>query len=233
MSVVVLVRHGESLWNRRQLLTGWSDPLLSGEGRGQAGRAGARLRAEQVVVDRVYTSLLTRSTATASIMLAAAGGRPVPVVADWRLNERHLGRLEGLTKAEVAETWGNEWRKRWRDDERAMPPALGVDDRRHPRHDPRYRHVPVAQLPGGERRHDLAVRVLDFWHERVVPDVEARRNVLVVSHLGPLRVLARHVGGAAGDEVPLPPWPNGVLRLCRLAPHPCCGPAVPAVPGSR
>lgn len=223
MTVLVLTRHAESEWNSRQLLTGWSDPPLSDQGVHQARRAGAVLAARRVTVDRVYTSLLVRSMQTASIMLSAATAPAVPVVADWRLNERHLGRLEGLTKAEVSAAWGDERRRRWRDDDGSRPPSLGPGDPGHPRHDRRYRHVPADRLPGGERGSDTARRVLEFWHDRVVPDVLARRTVLVVSHLGPLRILADHLRRPPPAAAPLGrDWPNGQPLLCHVASRPCC-----------
>ena len=212
MSVLVLVRHGESEWGSRQLFTGWSDPPLSHEGELQARRAGDSL-AGLVAIDRVYTSLLRRAGETASIMLATAGAETAPVEADWRLNERHLGRLEGLSKAEVRAIWGNELRKSWRDDDSARPPLVPPRDPRHPRHDARYRHVPARLLPGGERASETAGRVLEVWHERLAADILAHRSIVVVSHLGPLRVLARHLWRQDLETAPSPEWPNGSLRL--------------------
>lgn len=217
VTTLVLSRHGESEWNARRMLTGWSDPPLSARGEQQARLAGARLAARRVVVDRVYTSALSRATQTARIMMAAAGARSVPVAADWRLNERHLGRLEGLTKAEVAAMWGNERRKEWRDDHLSRPPSLDPEDPDHPRHDPRYRHVPAARLPGAERGCDTAARVLEFWYERVIPDVLLGRSVLVVGHLGPLRVLADRLPlRPSGESTPCD-WPHAQPLVCPVA----------------
>lgn len=216
MTSVVLARHGETDWNAGRRLTGWSDPPLNGRGEEQARRAGARLARRGLAVDQAYTSLLTRATQTAAIMMGSAKGRAVPVAADWRLNERHLGRLEGLTKAEITAAWGNDWRKRWRDDESARPPSLDADDPSHPRHDPRYLSVPAGRLSGGERRRDLAVRVLEFWEDRVLPDVLAGRNVLVVSHLGPLRVLAGRLGCPGTGLAPSTRWPHAEPVVCGM-----------------
>lgn len=222
MTVLVLTRHAESEWGARQLFTGWSDPPLSHQGAVQARVAGTRLAVSGTAIDLVYTSVLRRATQTASIMMGAAGMPSVPVVAEWRLNERHLGRLEGLTKAEVAATWGNEWRKRWRDDDLSRPPSLDPDDPSHPRHHPRYQHVATERLPGSERRCDTARRVLDFWHERVVADLMAGRNVLVVGHLGPLQILAGHLGHTAPGATPPVRWHNAETRRCQVAARRCC-----------
>lgn len=217
MTVLVLTRHGESEWNARRLLTGWSDPPLSEQGAAQARRAGAHLAALRVPIDRVYTSFLTRAAQSASIMLSAAGSPSVPVEADWRLNERHLGQLEGLTKAQIKSTWGNDLRKRWRDDEQARPPSIDPEDPRHPRHDHRYRNVPVEQLPGGERVCDTASRVVDFWRERVIPDFLAQRNVVVVTHLGPLRILSPLCCGSGDGKRPPVHWAHAEPVVCRMA----------------
>lgn len=216
MTLVVLTRHAESEWNSQRRLTGWSDPPLSAKGAGQARHAGERLASFAVSLDRVYTSMLDRATQTAATMMAAAGARrSVPVESDWRLNERHLGRLEGLTKAEVTAAWGNERRRMWRDDTLAWPPPLDPDDPDHPRRDPRYRNIPTNRLPAGERGIDVDTRVLDFWRERIVPDISAGRNIMVVTHLGPLRVLARHLG-CSGQSQPRMKWPNAELVLCQV-----------------
>lgn len=229
MTGVVLARHGESEWNARQILTGWSDPPLSRRGEDQARGGGARLAAHGVTIHRVYTSSLGRAGQTASIMLAAARAGPLTVEVDWRLNERHLGRLEGMTKAEVTAAWGNERRKRWRDDAFAVPPALDPADSRHPRHDRRYRDVPADRLPGSERWCDTARRVLEFWHERIVPQVRAGQRVMVVSHQGPLRILAHHLSWPADHPLPAD-WPHAEPFVTRLAAVPCCSRAPGADP---
>ncbi len=226
MSVLVLVRHGETEWGRLRLFTGWSNPPLSLRGEMQARQAGTGL-AGLVAIDRVYTSLLQRASETASILLAVAGAA-APVEADWRLNERHLGLLEGLSKEEVRATWGNEKRKIWRDDDGARPPVVPGDDLRHPRHDPRYRHVAAHLLPGAERGSETTERVLEVWHERIAPDVLAGRGVVVVSHLGPLRVLARHLSSGGTDEAPAT-WPNGAVRLYEIAPDLAAAQAAAAI----
>jgi 2,3-bisphosphoglycerate-dependent phosphoglycerate mutase len=214
VTLAVLTRHGESEWNAKRQLTGWSDPPLSNRGARQARDAGALLGSLGLALDRVYTSVLGRATQTAAIMLVAVDGRSVPVLADWRLNERHLGRLEGLTKAEVTGMWGNDRRRAWRDDDLALPPPLDADDPAHPRYDHRYRDIPPDRLPGSERRCDVAPRVLEFWQERVAPDIAAGLNVMVVSHLGPLRVLGRHLGCPTGHDEQPARWPNASPILC-------------------
>lgn len=219
MTVLVLARHGESTWGRRGLFTGWSDPPLSAAGERQARAAGTTLTARAGDIDRVYTSVLARATRTAAL-LAGADGRESVIETDWRLNERHLGMLEGLSKADVVATWGNAARRAWRDDAEARPPCLDPDSPRHPRHDPRYRHVPAARLTGGERGVEMAMRVLEIWHERVFPDLLAGATVMVVAHLGPLRVIAGHLGHRAGGE--RAHWPNAAPLVLPLPGRACC-----------
>ena len=225
MTVVVLARHGETGWSSQERFTGWADPPLTLRGEEQASRAGHALRDQGVVVERAYTSALTRAERTARIMLAASGAGGLPAAVDWRINERHLGRLQGMTKCEVTDIWGRELRRSWRDDAEARPPALHRDHPDHPCHDPRYDHVPAGRLPGAESRHETAERVLEFWHERVIPDVVDGRNVLVVAHLGPLRALADHLKVLRSDRHPPSRWDHGEPHVCTLAPDSCCDPS--------
>jgi 2,3-bisphosphoglycerate-dependent phosphoglycerate mutase len=199
VTTLILVRHGQSQWNARSLFTGWGDPPLTDRGRRQAQESGRQL-ASRVDGDNrvdplevVHTSQLARARETAAILLASAGMGDVPVRHDWRLNERHLGQLQGLTKRQVVERWSNRDRKRWRDDPSARPPALPRADPRHPIHDPHYRGVPCAQLPGAECACDTEWRVLAYWQHAVLPDLRAGRCVMVVSHLGPIRSILRHL----------------------------------------
>jgi 2,3-bisphosphoglycerate-dependent phosphoglycerate mutase len=199
MTALILVRHGESEWNARGLLSGWGDPALTARGRAQARHAGRTIAAAGLHVDIAHTSLLTRAQLTAALALQASDNADVDVHTHWRLNERHLGALEGLDKAGVVERWGNSQRRRWRDDPTATPPPLDPGDPRHPQHQRRYQHVPTGDLPAAERRSDLTRRVLAEWHETITADLRAGRNVLVVAHLGTLRAIIAHLQNRSHD----------------------------------
>lgn len=204
MTVVVLARHGESDWNARGLLTGWGDPELTELGKQQARNAGRLLQAEGLRVDRAHASVLRRAAQTAAAILEAAGAPSAPVSLHWRLNERHLGALEGLSKSQIVARWGNGERKRLRDEPSAVPPPLAAGDPRHPRHDARYKDIAAGDLPNGEDRRALARRVLDAWHGSVVAGFAGAAGaagagagaVLVVAHQGPVAILAHHLVAA-------------------------------------
>lgn len=192
---LVLLRHGESVWNVHGLATGWADVPLTEAGREHAAAAGRTLAAEGLRFDVVYTSMLRRAVDTAACVVDAAAPPPPPVIALWQLNERHVGQLQGLDRDAVKRRWGNERRRRWRADPNALPPPLDDDDPRHPRHDPRFAGLPRPLLPSSERIRDLRRRVLAAWHEQIGPVVRAGGTVAVVAHRDSLRALISELEG--------------------------------------
>jgi 2,3-bisphosphoglycerate-dependent phosphoglycerate mutase len=198
---LVLLRHGESTWNRENRFTGWTDVDLTEAGEAEATQAGAWMRDEGLRFGVVHTSVLLRATRTAEIALAEMGLHWLPVTRHWRLNERHYGALQGLNKQETAERHGAEQVKLWRRSYDVPPPALELDDPRHPSHDPRYRDLPPELLPSTECLADVVARMLPYWYEFIVPDLGAGRQPLVVAHGNSLRALVKHLDGLTNQEV--------------------------------
>jgi 2,3-bisphosphoglycerate-dependent phosphoglycerate mutase len=198
---VVFLRHAHSQWNQENRFSGWSNPGLSARGRREARQAGRRLSAAGLRFDTVWRSLQLRTEQTAARVLAAMGHPTVPVYADWRLNERHYGALEGLDKDEVAALHGGEQLQRWRRGYHDRPPAMSTDDPRHPRFSPRYTAVPGALLPVAESLEDTERRVVQLWHERIAPNLAPSSTTLIVAHGNTLRALTRYLDGLTVTEV--------------------------------
>ena len=212
---LVLLRHGESVWNAENLFTGWTDVDLSPAGEGEALRAGELLAAEASLDLRsLHTSVLTRSIRTANLTLDAAGRPWLPVRRHWRLNERHYGALQGLDKKETAERFGLEQVKLWRRSYDVPPPPLTPGDPRLPSGDARYRDVPSHVLPLTECLADVVVRVLPYWDDVIVPDLYAQGArggaVLVVAHGNSIRALRKHLDGIADGDIPGLEIPTGI-----------------------
>lgn len=184
----MLVRHGESRWNVEGRWAGWADVELSPRGIEQARAAGMALRTAGLHLAVAHTSLLQRTVHTAEV-IAAELAVPPRTLATWRLNERHPGALEGLTRDAAIAAYGRPWVRAVKRRFDTVPPLLGVDDPRHPRHDCRYRSVPQARLPAGESLHDAVGRLLPHWHANVLPDLRRGYGVLVVTHQHLLRAL--------------------------------------------
>ena len=208
---LVMLRHGESEWNATDRCTGWADPPLSAVGEEQARQAGCAL-AGVLSPDAVFhTSVLERAVRTAQLV-AEQLDVPTPRIAcDWMLNERHVGQLEGLTKAEMLTRWHRSDVARWRHSEDARPPPLDGEDPRHPRFDPRYGGVPSWVLPTGETRREAVSRALGYWHSAVEVDLRSGLDVVVVSHGSLLAGLHAYVGGATPRASGS--WANGEARL--------------------
>jgi len=198
---LVLLRHGESVWNQANLFTGWHDVELTDAGREQARRGGELLREAGLLPDVSHTSLLRRAIRTAEIALDVADRLWVPVRRSWRLNERHYGDLQGKDKAQVREQYGEEQFMRWRRSYSVPPPPVADDDPRHPRQDPRYDDLPPDALPATECLADVVVRMLPYWYDAVVPDLRRGQTVLVAAHGNSLRALVKHLDGMSDEEV--------------------------------
>jgi 2,3-bisphosphoglycerate-dependent phosphoglycerate mutase len=198
---LVLLRHGQSTWNKQNLFTGWHDVPLSEEGRAEAAEAGRVLAEEGLRFDVVHTSLLRRAITTANLALEVQGQVYLPVERTWRLNERHYGALQGLDKKETAERYGAEQVKIWRRSYDVPPEPVALDDPRHPSHDERYRALPPEVLPATECLADVLVRVLPWWADHLAPELRAGHDVLVVAHGNSLRALAKHLEGMTADAV--------------------------------
>ncbi len=203
---LVLLRHGESVWNAENRFTGWTDVDLSEAGEKEALRAGHLLGAQRDLDLRVvHTSVLTRSVRTANIALDTCGRSWLPVRRHWRLNERHYGSLQGLNKQEMAEQHGAEQVRLWRRSYDVPPPPLPDGDDRLPGADPRYRDVAPEVLPATECLKDVVVRVLPYWQDAIVPDLfaEAARGgaVLVVAHHNSLRGLRKHIDAISDADI--------------------------------
>ena len=201
MHRLVLLRHGESTWNRENRFTGWTDVDLSDQGRIEAGEAGRVMAAEKFEFDVAYTSVLKRAIRTLWIALDALDMMWIPVHRSWRLNERHYGALQGLNKAETAAEHGEAQVKIWRRSYDMPPPPLTPDDPRHPSHDRRYAKLAPDQLPVTESLKETVARFLPYWHETIAPGIKEGRRLLIVAHGNSLRALVKYLDQTSDQEI--------------------------------
>jgi len=216
MYKVVLLRHGESTWNKENRFTGWTDVDLSETGRGEAQAAGKLLKDGGYLFDVAYTSVLTRAIRTLFYSLDALDLLWIPVKKSWRLNERHYGALQGLNKAETAAKHGDEQTKIWRRSYDIPPPALTVDDPRHPSHDPRYRSLDPRDLPSTECLKDTVARFLPLWHDEVAPAIRRGERVLIAAHGNSLRALVKYLDGISDADIVELNIPTGIPLVYEL-----------------
>lgn len=213
---LVLVRHGQSTWNRENLFTGWTDVELTEEGRREAAEAGRLMAEAGFTFGIVHTSVLLRAIHTAEIALREMGLHWLPVRRHWRLNERHYGALQGLDKKETAKRHGADQVLEWRRSYDIPPPPIDPDDERHPSHDPRYHDLPPDLLPATECLADVVDRMLPYWHDVIVPDLAAGRRPVVVAHGNSLRALVKHLDGLGPEEVVGLNIPTGIPLVYEL-----------------
>jgi 2,3-bisphosphoglycerate-dependent phosphoglycerate mutase len=213
---LVLLRHGQSTWNLDNLFTGWYDADLTDQGRAEAAAAGPTIADAGVLPDVLHTSLQTRAIRTAWLALEAIDRLWIPTRRHWRLNERHYGALQGKDKAQTAAEFGADQLKVWRRSYDTPPPAVDEASEHHPRHDPRYRDVPPELLPATECLKDVLERMLPYWYEAIVPDLQAGRTVLVTAHGNSLRALVKHLDRISDDDITELNLPTGVPILYEL-----------------
>ncbi len=216
MTKLVLVRHGESAWNKENRFTGWTDVDLSEKGRQEAKEAGVVLKAEGYAFDQAYTSVLKRAIRTLWSVLDEMDLMWIPVERSWRLNERHYGALQGLNKAETAAKFGEQQVKTWRRSYDIPPPALEPDDERFPGRDPRYAGLSPADLPLTECLKDTVARFLPYWHGTIAPAVAAGRKVLIAAHGNSLRALVKFLDGVSDDAIVELNIPTGMPLVYEL-----------------
>ena len=213
---LILVRHGQSIWNVENLFTGWHDVDLSDLGRQEAAQAGKELLIERLEPHIAFTSVLKRAIRTLWIMLDTTNRLWIPVERSWRLNERHYGALQGLNKPQTVEKHGAVQVKIWRRSYDIPPPPLDLDDPRHPRFDPRYADLEPALLPATESLKDTLARVLPFWESRVVPELRLGKNVLIVAHGNSLRALVKMLEGMSEKDIVEFTIPTGIPIVYEL-----------------
>jgi 2,3-bisphosphoglycerate-dependent phosphoglycerate mutase len=213
---LVLVRHGESTWNRENRFTGWTDVDLSERGRAEAHAAGALLRDGGYTFDIAYVSVLKRAIHTLWIIQDELDLAWLPTVRSWRLNERHYGALQGLNKAETAAKFGEEQVKIWRRSYATPPPPLTPEDPRFPGNDRRYEGLSSAELPVTEALKNTVDRFLPFWHETLAPALRAGRRVLVAAHGNSIRAMMKYLDGVGDDAIVGVDVPTGVPLVYEL-----------------
>ncbi len=213
---LVLLRHGESVWNLENVFTGWTDVPLSDKGTAEAITAGELLADEGILPTVVHTSLQRRAINTAALALDAMDRGWIPVHRHWRLNERHYGALQGLNKKATADRYGLDQVQVWRRSYDVPPPALEPDDDRHPRHDPRYAGLAPEQLPATECLADVVERMLPYWYDAIVPDLRSGEIVLVAAHGNSLRALVKHLDGVSDEEITGVNIPTGIPLMYEL-----------------
>jgi 2,3-bisphosphoglycerate-dependent phosphoglycerate mutase len=213
---LILLRHGESDWNRENRFTGWTDVDLSEKGRAEAVAAGQLLRREGYELDISFTSVLKRAIRTLWLVLDEMDQLWLPVERSWRLNERHYGALQGLNKAETAAKFGEEQVKLWRRSYDVPPPPLEAGDPRYPGNDPRYRELDPAELPLTECLADTVKRFLPYWHQRIAPAVRSGKRVIIAAHGNSLRALVKYLDGISDSAIVGLNIPTGIPLLYEL-----------------
>jgi 2,3-bisphosphoglycerate-dependent phosphoglycerate mutase len=213
---LVLLRHGESTWNRENRFTGWTDVDLSDKGEDEARQAGRILKQEGYVFDVAFTSVLKRAIKTLWIVLEEMDLMWIPVHRSWRLNERHYGALQGSNKVETAERFSEEQVQLWRRGYDVRPPALDRQDRRYPGLDPRYRHVDPGDLPLTESLKDTVQRFLPYWHQEIAPVLREGQRILIAAHGNSLRALVKHLDRISDEDIAGLNIPTGIPLVYEL-----------------
>lgn len=215
MKRLVLVRHGQSMWNLENRFTGWTDVDLTERGVQEAEDAATLLKKSGFVFDKVYTSLLVRSIRTTWIILSSMDLTWVPVCKTWKLNERHYGALQGMDKKEVMANYGEEQVQQWRRGYEVRPPALSESDPRHPKYDARYANI-GAELPNTESLHDTLDRVLEVWESDIRPDIEADKQIMICAHGNSLRALMKYIENISDEDIAQVNIPTGIPLVYEL-----------------
>ena len=215
MQKLVLVRHGESIWNLENKFTGWTDVPLSDRGIKEAIKAGKVLKELGFTFDIAYTSFLKRAQDTLTLILKELK-LDIPIIKTYKLNERHYGALQGLNKDETRKKYGDEQVRLWRRSAEVRPPALTKDDPRYPGNDPKYKDVREEDLPQTENLLDTIDRVLEYWNEEIKPSLESGRHVIIVAHGNSLRGLVKYLDNLSDDEVMNLEIPTGVPLVYEL-----------------
>ncbi len=216
MYKIILLRHGESTWNLENRFTGWTDVDLSEKGLAEAKMAGQLLKEGGYVFDLAFTSVLKRAIRTLWITLDGMDMMYIPVINSWRLNERHYGALQGLNKAEMAKQYGEEQVHVWRRSYDIQPPALEKTDPRFPGFDPRYKNLTPNYLPQTECLKDTVERFLPLWHERIVPEIQAGKRIIIAAHGNSLRALVKYLDNIPESEIVSLNIPTGVPLVYEL-----------------
>jgi 2,3-bisphosphoglycerate-dependent phosphoglycerate mutase len=213
---LVLVRHGESEWNKKNLFTGWTDVGLTEQGQREALEGAKEIKKAGLEFDIVFTSVLKRAIKTMQIILEELDLMWLPVIKDYRLNERHYGALQGLNKAETSKLHGEEKVKIWRRSYDIPPPALETTDKRHPIHDPRYKNVPKESLPSTESLALTVKRFLPLWHEQIAPAIKSGKRVLIAAHGNSIRALIKYLDNVSEEDIVKVEIPTGVPLVYEL-----------------
>ena len=213
---LVLLRHGESEWNKKNLFTGWRDVKLTEQGEREAREGGRAMAAEGLHFDMAYTSLLQRAIKTLWLSLEEMDQMWLPVINHWRLNERHYGQLQGQNKKEAVEKFGEAQVKIWRRSYATPPPPVDLDSIDFPKADPRYRDVDPADLPRGESLKDVLTRVMPYWNETILPDLKRGKRVLIAAHGNSLRALLKHLENVSDEDIAGVDLPTGIPKAYRL-----------------
>ena len=213
---LILLRHGESEWNAKNLFTGWVDVDLNEKGLAEAKRGGELLKEAGILPDVVHTSLLKRAIKTSQIALEAADRHWIPVVRNWRLNERHYGALQGKNKKETLEQYGDEQFMLWRRSYDTPPPAIDPNNEWAQTHDSRYSALPPEAVPATECLKDVVTRMIPYWEESIIPDLKAGKTVLVTAHGNSLRALVKHLDGISDADIAELNIPTGIPLIYKL-----------------
>jgi 2,3-bisphosphoglycerate-dependent phosphoglycerate mutase len=213
---LILVRHGESEWNAKNLFTGWVDVDLNEKGLTEAHRAGELLKTKGVLPDVLHTSLLKRAIKTANIALDVANRHWIPVTRTWRLNERHYGALQGKNKAQTLAEYGEEQFMLWRRSFDVPPPAIDPDSEYAQTYDPRYAHLTKGENPKTECLADVVKRMLPYWESNIVPDLKSGKTVMVTAHGNSLRALVKHLDGISDENIAGLNIPTGIPLVYKL-----------------
>ena len=216
MPEMILLRHGESVWNKENRFTGWTDVDLSSKGIEEVKKAAELLKNDGITFDVAFTSVLKRGIRTLWIVLDEMDMMWIPVYRSWRLNERHYGALQGLNKAEVAAKYGEEQVLKWRRSYDVRPPALERSDPRYPGNDPKYRDLDQKDIPFTESLKDTVIRFVPYWHEVISPILKTGKKILIAAHGNSLRALVKHLDGISDEEITKLNIPTGIPLLYNL-----------------
>lgn len=216
MFKLVLLRHGESVWNKENRFTGWTDVDLTTKGIAEAKNAGQLLKKEGYTFDLAYTSVLKRAIHTLWNILDEMNLAWIPVYRSWRLNEKSYGALQGLNKVETAKKYGEKQVLKWRRSFDIAPPSLDITDKRHPRFDLKYQELNKNKLPATECLKDTVERFLPYWHETIKPSIHEKQKVLIVAHGNSLRALVKYLNNLSDEEILRINIPTGIPLIYDL-----------------